>query len=508
MQATLITRDPGASTTRDLTLDLVLPGHGKQPRKAIDTVPASEWSTSSAGAHAHPGAASESAQLDPAYRPLSLSSLSPFGSDEPNEFATYVHGREAWLGNAELRDTAEEELRRFSERSEKSEGYLLTTSLSSGFSGLTPAFLELVRDEFAGPKGSVWVTGMIADARGWRREDNERSRSQRLLNAALSLPSLEDLSSMVLPVQPPSPFDPTEPWARYLRQDGDWGTEDGRVRQAERVREVMLQGAGEELREPDALPSLIAQLNWRGTTKIAHLSGVAPLPPAPYFSDGAAGMKRLRESWRDWSVLPAPPKGEDGVRPRPAPATPFAQYSIVRGLSFDESQTMGPLLEKAVEPLQEPFSRWVSLEPPYPLLPSSPAIFSGLHPASGHPLVLPTPSLPSSLFGAPDPSFPPASSFVQQPSSIPILTTLSTTPDARYLLRSLSLGVRELKRTRAAVVREYEGGEYGVGSEGVEEARERLETLVDTYGGEEEGEEGKDEDENWEGTMQEEEWDL
>lgn len=37
------------------------------------------------------------------YCPHALSGFSEFGSDEPNEFATFVQGREAWDGNSEVR---------------------------------------------------------------------------------------------------------------------------------------------------------------------------------------------------------------------------------------------------------------------------------------------------------------------------------------------------------------------------------------------------------------------
>lgn len=49
----------------------------------------------------------------------------------------------------------------------------MTASLSSGFSGLTTAFVEHVRDEF--PKRILWTTGMLENARGWKRTDTEVS---------------------------------------------------------------------------------------------------------------------------------------------------------------------------------------------------------------------------------------------------------------------------------------------------------------------------------------------
>ncbi|GAA5859306.1 hypothetical protein JCM8547_001975 [Rhodosporidiobolus lusitaniae] len=525
MQATLFVPGPpdphGNPTTQDRTVDLFLAGHGKKPREAVATVHLSP--------HALP------------------SSFSPFGSSQPNEFATFVQGREAWLspgdGGAEFREGVEEGFRRFAEESDGTEGYLLETTLTDGFSGLTPLVLEMLRDEFCGSKGAVWTTGFVKDAHGWAREDNERSHSQRLLNTLLSLSSLEETSSMLLPIQPSYAYDPHDPrekgWTRYFRPDlaAEQGEEGERARRQamEAVRGVGLQGAGEELREPGVLPSLIEQLNWRGNTKIVHLSSAAPLCPAEFYQDNLMagdkkgdGLRRLRGEWKDWSVGRA---GEGGRR---KPTTPYAQYSIVRGFPLVESQALGPLLEESVLPLKEPFSRWVSLEPPYPLsLASLPPIFSGLLP-SGRPLTLQRPSLSDpltsgGLFGLPDLRFPSASSYTVQPEELPVVSTLSTTPDVRYFLRSIVEGVKELRRTRAGVLREYEEGEYGVGREGVEEARERLESLIDAYGGEfdeneHENEEevegvtggglggvgyGRDEDEDWSATEpREEEFDF
>lgn len=171
-------------------------------------------------------------------------------------------------------------------------------------------------------------------------------------------------------------------------------------------------------------------------------------------------------------------------------------------------------------------SRRVSLPDPYPLDPARTApIFRGLHPSTGHPLVLPAaPGLPltsstaqpanAALFGLSDPRYPTAMSFVaQQPRSIPILTTLSTTPRSRDWFKHLSRGIGELRRVRAGVLGEYEVALGG--REGIDECRERLDALWDEYGGgaadeedEAEAQAAKDEDENWDGTEQQDDWDL
>lgn len=177
------------------------------------------------------------------------------------------------------------------------------------------------------------------------------------------------------------------------------------------------------------------------------------------------------------------------------------------------------------EELTTSLTHRVSLPDPYPLDSTRTApIFRGLHPSTGHPLVLPSaPGLPlvsstaqpasAALFGLSDPRYPSALSFTaQQPRSIPILTTLSTTPRARVWFRHLSRGIGELRRVRAGVLGEYEVALGG--REGLDECRERLEALWDEYGGgaadedELEAQAARDEDENWDATQQQDDWDM
>ncbi|GAA5921392.1 hypothetical protein JCM3775_003027 [Rhodotorula graminis] len=532
MEAVLVSRNQGGQSTTDRTLDLILAGDGKRQRQALDSLPASEWSTSSAP-HAHPGAA-QAAQdpQDASYKPHALGTYSKFGSDEPNELATFIQGREAWHGNAELRDDVEDDLRAFAEQSDHTEGFLLTSQHSTGFSGLTSSFLETLRDEF--PKSAIWVTAILSDARGWKRPDSDRAKAQRLLNEALGLVAVEDVASMVLPVQPVQTYDAyvegksRDEWRRFLRDDID---------SAEAYQQVLtmhLQSAGSELREPDVLTSVIEQLNWRGGTKIASLSGHTPLAPAPYYGSSGSdeARRKVRAGERDFSAWRGDEEDEaERARDRQVKEkkrddeVPFAQYSVVRGLDFEESQEMGPLLEEAVKPLKEPLVRWVSLPDPFPILATSPPVFRGLHPHTGHPLHLPTPStaLPllssdapapsAALFGLPEARFPPALTFsAQQPRAVPVLTTLSTRPSTARYVRHLARGMRELRRVRAGVLREYDEGEFALGREGVDEARERLEALWDGYGGADEDDEregDKDADEDWTATEQvDDEWDL
>jgi len=52
------------------------------------------------------------------------------------------------------------------------------------------------------------------------------------------------------------------------------------------------------------LTSIVQQLNWRGDNKIASLSGVTPIAPSEFWSDGKDGVDRLKKSWLDFSTLP------------------------------------------------------------------------------------------------------------------------------------------------------------------------------------------------------------
>lgn len=80
--------------------------------------------------------------------------------------------------------------------------------------------------------------------------------------------------------------------------------------------------------------------------------------------------------------------------------------------------------------------------------------------------------------------------------SLPLLTTLSASPASRHYLTHLTTSLAELLRVRSSVLTEFEGGEYGVGREGIVECRERLESIRTAYDVEgEEDEDGMDEDE-------------
>lgn len=57
------------------------------------------------------------------------------------------------------------------------------------------------------------------DAHGCVVSVLQRSKNQRLINEALSLTTLEELSSMVMPIQPPTGWEAERPWNKYLRDD-------------------------------------------------------------------------------------------------------------------------------------------------------------------------------------------------------------------------------------------------------------------------------------------------
>lgn len=77
---------------------------------------------------------------------------------------------------------------------------------------------------------------------------------------------------------------------------------------------------------------------------------------------------------------------------------------------------------------------------------------------------------------------------------------------------TFSRGIGELRRVRAGVLGEYEVALGG--REGLDECRERLEALWDEYGGgaadedELEAQAARDEDENWDATQQQDDWDM
>lgn len=323
------------------------------------------------------------------------------------------------------------------------------------------------------------------------------------MNEALSLAGLEDLSSMVMPIQAPAGWDKSSGWSKYLRDDIDTRTAYSDILTQH------IQSANSELREAGALHQVIAQLNWRGDNKFAHLAGASPCLPPDHLQGGAAGQKTLRKSIHDFSVQRqtlSDKQIEAGtvLRERRR-ATPYAQYTVVRGYEGDELEQLGDILEKSTA-LKEPLATWVCLPQPFPIVPTAAPIYRSLLP-SGRPLVLAAPLAdnpftPAGLFGAPNPLFPLSESYIVQPQTVPIYTSLSTTPDTCFLLQHLSRSLRELRRVRWAGWWEYEQGEWAIGREGVDEAVERLESLADALKGsgdqdEEEEEDGRDTDEEW-----------
>lgn len=115
--------------------------------------------------------------------------------------------------------------------------------------------------------------------------------------------------------------------------------------------------------EADALSSITEQLNWRGSNKVASLVGMNPLAPREYWSkDDADAVRELQRAEKDWSAYEEEEAGTassmDQQRRHREDEVPYAQYSVVRGLDFVESQEMGPLLEKSVLPLRDPLARW------------------------------------------------------------------------------------------------------------------------------------------------------
>ncbi|KAK4058413.1 mtDNA inheritance, partitioning of the mitochondrial organelle [Microbotryomycetes sp. JL221] len=437
-----------------------------------------------------------------------LSRFSPFGADETNEFATFTQGREAYVDDVQLRDDLEEDMRSFAERSDHTEGIMLTTSITDAFAGFSSAFVEQLRDEH--PKACLFTTAMIHDAHDWKRADNERSRTQRLLNASLSMQMLEEHSSMLLPVQPSAPWQESRGWTRFLRDDIDHHTTSSWVLNAQ------LQSLNTELREPEVLDQVVSQLNWRGDNKIAHLHGAMPMLP-PHHLEAPNGQTLLSNSLMDFSVYNQPARSSTGPGRIQGKTVPYSQYAVVRGFDEDDAQKLGAVLEGST-PLKEPLSTWVCLPQPYPILRTAPPIFRSLLP-NGRPLDLKPPpntdaTSRSALFGLPDPLFlHTQSTYFVQPDSVPILTMLSTTPDARHYLRYLSNSLKELIRTKSRLLYEYEDGDHGLGRDGVREVQERLETLADSYSSgaaddEDDDEDeaadryGKDPDENWTSTEQ------
>ncbi|PWN51349.1 tubulin nucleotide-binding domain-like protein [Violaceomyces palustris] len=475
--------------------------------------------------------------------------------DGRTRFDTIEQGYEIFKALEKEQDTMDENLRWFAEDSDLLQGFQYTANTSDAFSGLTVAYLEALIDEY--PKIPHVVFGTAWGDEDGREDGNVSSRERdrrpsrlRRMNNALSLAYLTDLSTTFVPIRAPSPS------TRLGRGGGrpQWGRYLGRANMGDMYQSSALIAAhietatfGMRLRaRPESASSLVSRLNWRKDTKIAQLGGCIPTPllaeirrdetttldpieallaAKGYLSKPTsarfAGGSRREERYQSQDEKDA--KASEKIRQ--------SWLDLSQRFSLSSSSEEKPIHSSSqgsghLKPFAMSLKQIALLFAPAPPPPFLPSFFA---PQSYN---LPTshPKFFTDLTsqGRPLPVGGGGTKSNHRPKSIPIVSSLYTTPRTGHLIKSCKRVVLEALGSHSPL------SQYGIGAlsssgggisegfvngrDGLKELRERFEDLLTGYsdqidqdesdGGEGRGGPGTDEEWGPEEDDQDELWNL
>lgn len=464
--------------------------------------------------------------------------LSPFDLSAPDmrtgdarpQLDTYEHGFAVAQAMEHEQQVLDEQLRWFAEDSDQLQGLAFTSNACDGFAGLTGAYLGWIADEY--PKASRVLLSVGRRVPPVHRD----SRLGRVLamNQVLSLARHMEHVSLLVPAS-------LDAWrtSEHVCADPD----DLHATSAVLSTHWETATLGTRLRSrPEPLDALASRLNWRRDTPFAQLAGCLPTPllapvrSAPSVEDALiehllAGRHRGR-SGDHRRMHPEMERAENARRAAQSLGDAWCDYSLgygdayrkkARGAGgrgappYAESFVARDADRMAEEPTCDALSTLNEARPPlahrsfaplaYPVLSSYPTVFRGVT-RDGRPrrALDPTP-------GAAAPA---------HPASVPVVSSLSTSPATLETLRDARRFVARILERREPLAA------YGIGSapassgraatdesegciggrDGLVELRETLEQCCDAYGGEPEDAVEPGTDEEWGDEVGDAEWDL
>ncbi|PWY99132.1 tubulin nucleotide-binding domain-like protein [Testicularia cyperi] len=455
--------------------------------------------------------------------PMSGSFNAPDDLDDAQDgrtrFETFAHGA-SFLDELERdQDVLDTNLRWFTEDADLLQGFQYSIDSSTAFGGLGSTYLEHIVDEY--PKVShIALSAAWGDARPSADDNNVPARLTRLraMNNVLTLAKLAELSSITVPIHPPTS-------ESTLRSNGgrDWTTHLNRANWSDLHHVAALVSThletatiGTRLKSrSESLTSLCDRLNWRRDTRIAHLGGCLPVAfpeplgasapatsgdlssdpvdavlasygygsrdtrfrqrgePVESAADLAArGNKFLLSTWLDLSLpssLPAQSNkngnSDEKLRKKLLYQlqNPFATHVVLRNSNLEQLRLGLGMLDKFLK-IKEPFGQGVYVPLSYNVPTSYPNYFSGLD-ASGR-------AIPPKLH---------MTNQTPRPKSLPVVSALSTTPSTVYLLRE----ARETLKEAIQGHRPLQA--WGLTTSSAEDRdmlkdhREEIENLIDAY---------------------------
>ncbi|KAI0072181.1 tubulin nucleotide-binding domain-like protein [Panus rudis PR-1116 ss-1] len=312
------------------------------------------------------------------YHPRSLQRL-PDLADYDDVEGDWMSSQEAFAKHDEDHDFLEGDFRFFVEECDHLQGIQLTNDTGT-FGGFTHSLLTSIRDEV--PKLPTLTFSLLSSITPRSANADESLNIARIINDAFFLRSMNELSTLTIPLQSP-PTWKTGEWldSLALNRESLYHTSALYSTHIENVTlPVRLKSTH------DDLTSLTSLLTWNTSTRFAHLNGVLPLSP----SQSTTTFERdVEKRLYDYSSLDSVSHDTKKV---------WSQLDVTRGLTYDGLIAYQNWNDKRD---MQPYS----IHAPATPLPSS------------FPTILPSPS-------------------PTRPTSIPSLTTLSSTPRTSTLFSS------------------------------------------------------------------------
>ncbi|CAO3655803.1 unnamed protein product [Mucor hiemalis] len=384
------------------------------------------------------------------YHPRSINPIVTHQMDnEITPFDSYTIGREAYRENEKEMDIFEDNFRFFVEECDSLQGFQIFTDVDDGFGGFTEGLLNNIRDEFL--KTPIMTYG-LSDSHAQYRTD--RHKQKIILNRALGITRLAELSSIFVPIYTPtkaavdkaglSPYLNFNEYSRYHTS-------------------AMIAAAIETntlpyrlKHNPITMADTVSKLNWVRSTSLASLSFTVPLPILQngYIST-VETFKNKNQLRPTLDLLDRVTKGSLSQK-----VDVYGETIVARGLPSN-MQGQTSYLEKLFadfkdenDPLQSRFT----LESPFPLPESYPHLFTQRINEDG----FVSNNVP----------------FDVTHKSVPVLSRLQSGSELKATIDSQ---LKNLEKINFADFYEYSQGECALSKEDFLETKESLITLSDVY---------------------------
>ncbi|KAI8647274.1 tubulin domain-containing protein [Parasitella parasitica] len=354
-------------------------------------------------------------------------------------FDNFTIGKQSYQDNEKEMDIFEDNFRFFVEECDNLQGFQILTDVDDAFGGFSEGLLHNICDEFG--KTPIMTYGM-SDSHAQYRTD--RHKQKIILNRALSITRLADLSSIYVPIYTPtqsatkkcglSPYMRFNELSRYHTS--------AIIASAIESNSLPYRLKHNSMTMADA----VSKLNWVRTTRLASLSITLPLPISENgYIDTLENSQKMNPAL---SLLD-----------RFSRKDVYGEILVTRGLPSNMRERTA-FLEKFYSNFKDsndPLQARVSLDCAFPLAETYPRIF--------------TPRVNQNGFIT-------STASAEPPQSLPVFTRLES---GSILKDTLDHNISNLNKIVFKDFLEYNQGEGGLSREDFLETKESLISLSDNY---------------------------